>query len=111
MSINQLFCTPEQGRRLKELVPSLTSAFVWEQSKQDDQYNLISFEVMIRQGVIRQAYMRYSVLPALTLQDLRDVIIKVPTKFSLIDQITDYLWHSTAPELAAWVIERLEETL
>ena len=80
MSIKDLFCTPEQGARLKELLPKLKCSFDWP----DDH-------------------------PALTLQELRDVILKSPinTDWSFTELSSRMCGHN-APELADWVIEILE---
>jgi hypothetical protein len=112
--MNNLFNTPEQGQRLKELLPELTSAFVW----------------VIRIGSLDHIpYLKESnqdlwkfpkeFTPALTLQELRDIVNKVDydtfkrTNSFLLDvydqaDYDDALMNSTAPELAEWVIARLE---
>lgn len=98
MSINHLFCTPEQGRRLQELLPSITSAFVW---KPDG-----NLERSTIQRFLSDYPLDYC-SPALTLQELRDILDKQPNTSSM--ELGGMMNKLTAPELAAWVIERLEE--
>lgn len=102
-NIEQLFCTPEQGKRLAELVPGLESAMVW-------------ITLFDREPVIRDRYDSNIVdvdcnlvmyAPALTLQELRDVLDEQPNTSSM--ELGGMMNKLTAPELAAWVIERLEE--
>jgi hypothetical protein len=47
--------------------------------------------------------------PALTLQELRDLAEDVPMTRELRNELNNILWHFGAPELADWVIARLEE--
>lgn len=118
MSINQLFCTPEQGKRLKELVPELTSQLVWFSNDNGESY----YHEPYFENELDGAYDEGTVTsPALTLQDLRDVVKKVnyeklkrsntlfldPIDHHELENLLDV---GTAPELAAWVIERLEDT-
>ena len=100
--MTELFCTPEQGARLKELLPELEYSFVliyndgWHVGNAED-------------------WPDYH--PALTLQELRDVAFEL-TESKRIGKDEVGLWiedwlmiHNdcTAPELADWVIARLEE--
>jgi hypothetical protein len=106
MSINDLFCTPDQGRRLKELVPSLRPSMVWASFGDD---NLIPWVAVNHESTLRA--------PALTLQELRDYARNADFVKGG-DSSSDGKWFAlgvlartaTAPELAAWVIERLEAT-
>lgn len=109
MSINDLFSTPEQGKRLKELVPELTSVYVWDYSGE-----------LLNYPYEKARFDSSSIfLPALTLQELRDVMDKINNDtieridepFLSIDErvlFEDKVIGCNAPELAAWVIERLE---
>lgn len=97
MNINQLFCTPEQGRRLKELVPELQFVMVWANFNDG---SLIPWVSTNPDWAVDP--------PALTLQELRDVVNDtIPN--SKWREFTNNLVCDTAPELAAWVIEWLEE--
>jgi hypothetical protein len=97
--MNTLFSTPEQGARLKELLPELTYSFVWS---------------VFGDNIARPTIVNYPpksgmsfVPPAFTLQELRDVAKKHKNSF---DELLAYRLHfDTAPQLADWVIERLEE--
>jgi hypothetical protein len=105
--MSTLFCTPEQGARLKELVPELESGFVW----------------VIRIGSLDHIpYLKESnqdlwkfpkeFTPALTLQELRDVAwhrVLINPKYEVVADFKQVLIKMTAPELAEWVIARLEE--
>jgi hypothetical protein len=104
--MNTLFCTPEQGQRLKELLPELTYAMAWVRHSPEQPWS---------------HYPRFPYLitthdyeaPALNLQELRDVAKehikpKHPVRYDG-DMIYVNLYLMTAPELAEWVIERLEE--
>lgn len=113
MSINDLFSTPEQGRRLKELVPELTSAMLWAS------YNGREHFITDQRDITKGAYIEYgcTFAPALTLQELRDVANErhMHRRFRLMGAERLETWQDatasmTAPELAAWVIERLEAT-
>jgi hypothetical protein len=116
MSINAFFCTPDQGRRLKELVPSLTSVMEWVSLDEGDPYYDYPYFSGEWDGLEVA-----SILPALTLQELRDVarerrmeeVVYASKESKDVKIITDWSYftcHATAPELAAWVIERLEAT-
>lgn len=99
-TINDLFCTPEQGRRLQELVPELTSVFYWREHK-----HLLTR--VVQHGDMETHHVKgKTYTPALTLQELRDVARRYCTPFHT-DMFYSFLFAMTAPELAAWVIERL----
>lgn len=103
-NISSLFCTPDQGRRLKELVPSLTSVFVWYSP---------NFEKFKPLPCIRKLLDEPSknTAPALTLQELRVFISHHKELRRRYDNTMNrYSLSTTAPELADWVIERLEES-
>jgi hypothetical protein len=103
-----LFCTPEQGARLKELLPELTYSFVWS---------------VFGDNIARPTIVNYPpksgmsfVPPAFTLQELRDVAKEheMHRRFRLMGAERLQTWQEathemTAPELADWVIARLEE--
>ena len=103
MNINNLFCTPEQGRRLKELVPELTSVFVWHE------HPYIVTRLMETRVIPEDYSGQHTYTPALTLQELRDV-----AKSIRIRTTNDYwvymqkIFNGNAPELAVWVIQRME---
>jgi hypothetical protein len=106
--MNTLFCTPEQGARLKELVPELESAFMWVYGNGAPKIKWIS-----KKDLLPPQGDEYTYTPALTLQELRDVAKehikpKHPLRYDG-DMIYVNLYLMTAPELAEWVIERLEE--
>jgi hypothetical protein len=114
-----IFCTPEQGKRLKELLPELTSVLVWKFSIWKKSYsqkpmyledywdhNKISSKYKNIDAVKQHAFKVGYITPALTLQELRDVA-KINNK--MFNELLAYRLHfDTAPELADWVIERLE---
>jgi predicted membrane metal-binding protein len=95
--MNDLFCTPEQGARLKELLPELTSVYWWAIIDHHVPNHISSFNG----GPLDD------MPPALTLQELRDVAKEHKNSF---DELLAYRLHfDTAPDLADWVIARLEE--
>ena len=102
MIITDLFCTPEQGQRLVELVPKLESAFVWVTYNGRDHF--------ISDKRTCNTYIEYGATfsPALTLQELRDVAKDHVPASDLITKFQAYLYNMTAPKLADWIIERLE---
>lgn len=102
MNTNDLFSTPDQGRRLKELVPSLTSVFVWHE------HPYIVTQLKETRNIPENSFGKHTYTPALTLQELRDVANQYPA-ISCKTSFYTAMSHMTAPELAAWVIERLEE--
>lgn len=120
MSITNLFCTPEQGKRLRELVPELTSGFVWGYGNDPKYGKEDTWDVCYADAIPKELWSLFKVTPALTLQELRDVMKKVNNDtieridepFLSIDErvlFEDKVIGCNAPELAAWVIERLEE--
>jgi uncharacterized protein (DUF2132 family) len=111
--MTHLFCTPVQGVKLKKLLPKLTSEFVWIeldydvgiQLRQRRHGNAMSVQyVGIGESIV--SVQHNYINPALTLQELRDVAIEHGMDIS---DLEDHLYSSTAPKLADWVIERLEE--
>lgn len=98
--INDLFCTPEQGRRLKELVPDLTSEFVWRRLPNWSDWLIVVSDITDNKY--------HETAPALTLQELRDVVNDCVTNSKWIE-FRNNLICANAPELAEWVIERLGE--
>jgi hypothetical protein len=130
-NINELFCTPDQGRRLKELVDILQPVLVWvwvitpyekrwskkpiytdKFKERYKRWHSIKEDVNIMfEDSLRHGY----AAPALTLQELRDVCT-IDDLFEIeADTQHTFGWPEavsimTAPELAAWVIERLEAT-
>jgi hypothetical protein len=104
--MNNLFCTPEQGKRLKDLLPELTSKFLHFRTTKQGVWAKYPKPADL---FFNESYhMEQS--PALTLQELRDVFDTLSKKGNEYEMLNDLLWHSTAPELADWVIERLEES-
>lgn len=109
--MTNLFCTPEQGAKLKELLPKLTSEFVWA-SLYDDKW-FITEQRSITYGAFVE--FRATFTPALTLQELRDLAKErdLYKRFRLMGAERLQTWReacqeSTAPQLADWIIERLE---
>lgn len=101
-NISSLFCTPEQGRRLKELVPKLKHTILWEF------FVSVPTPQLIINAARRQSE---TAAPALTLQELRVFISHHKELRRRYDNTMNrYSLSTTAPELAAWVIERLEDT-
>ena len=94
--MTNLFCTPEQGARLKELVPELKYALVWGIDR--GEFKPMMKDKMSNQFVYAQ--------PALTLQELRDLY--EASELGHRAEFYSALSSETAPELADWVIERLE---
>ena len=119
--MNTLFCTPKQGARLKELLPELTSEMVWKFSNWKktysqkplylddylDQFKIPSEHIDL---ITEHAFNVGLITPALTLQELREVIGSIYDETDIIDEADHILWNGTAPELADWVIARLEES-
>jgi hypothetical protein len=94
-----IFCTPEQGKRLKDLLPKLTSEYYW----------IFEVECIIGSYPFDKDHLSNGAqkIPALTLQELRDVA-KMNNK--MFNELLAYRLHfDTAPELAEWVIARLEK--
>jgi hypothetical protein len=102
--MSELFCTPEQGKRLKELLPELTSYFMWVNANVIPNMRWIS-----RTNDLPPQGDEYTYTTALTLQELRDVALGMQSNWGSKDNFSELLWYSTAPELAEWVIARLEE--
>lgn len=99
MTINDLFCTPNQGLRLVELVPELTSVFVW--AGQD--------EWIIHERVdVTHGWDGIEIQPAFTLQELRDVAKEHLPASDLITKFQAYLYNMDTPKLADWIIEAME---
>jgi hypothetical protein len=104
-NINNLFCTPEQGARLKELVPELTSVMVWISHAREPE------KVWIGELVPNPiADFKWFYTAALTLQELFP-LLKAPAYTEVLKGFTLRLMNGdlTAPELAEWVIARLED--
>ena len=95
--MTQLFNTPEQGKRLKELLPELTSTYWWAVKDHPVPNHISSFNGGPSDDMP----------PALTLQELRDVMIGECDYYD--GDIAEKLYSHTAPELATWFIELLEE--
>jgi hypothetical protein len=94
-----IFCTPEQGKRLKDLLPKLTSEYYW----------IFDVDCIIGSYPFDKDHLSNGAqkIPALTLQELRDVA-KINNK--MFNELLAYRLHfDTAPELAEWVIARLEK--
>jgi len=98
--MTDIFCTPEQGKRLKDLLPKLTSEYYW----------IFDVDCIIGSYPFDKDHLSNGAqkIPALTLQELRDVA-KMNNK--MFNELLAYRLHfDTAPELAEWVIARLEES-
>jgi len=104
LQMTDLFCTPEQGQRLKELLPELDSTLIWiEEINVNDEKE---WDIAFSTGIPKQFHINFNATPALTLQELRDVARDHNKSF---DELLAYRLHfDTAPELADWVIARLE---
>ena len=107
--MTELFCTPEQGVKLKELLPELTSYFMWVNGNGTPKIKWIS-----QKDLLPPQGDEYTYTPALTLQELRDVAkehltASIILKESITKRFEIGLFTETAPDLADWVIERLEE--
>jgi len=99
--MSNLFCTPEQGQRLKELLPELTSVYYW----------IFDVDCIIGSYPFDKDHLSNGAqkIPALTLQELRDVARSF--RLNEIGQmvLSSLIHNDNAPELADWVIARLEE--
>lgn len=102
-NISSLFCSPEQGHRLAELVPKLRSGLAWHVSPSIQKLEPVTSYMTLGNGG--------NYVPALTLQELRDVALenKIIINNYHFDRVNWLLWHAGAPELADWLIKRLEE--
>jgi hypothetical protein len=114
MNINDLFCTPKQGRRLAELVPELTSVYMHVHMHEKNSQTV--YWTIMETRLYKYSWQHRLSYPALTLQELRDVASEhhMHRRFRLMGAERLETWQKatasmTAPELAAWVIERLEE--
>ena len=96
-----LFCTPEQGKRLKDLLPKLTSEYYW----------IFDVECIIGSYPFDKDHLSNGAqkIPALTLQELRNVALEMQSNWGSKDNFSELLWYSTAHQLADWLITRLEE--
>jgi hypothetical protein len=97
--MTDIFCTPEQGKRLKDLLPKLTSEYYW----------IFDVDCIIGSYPFDKDHLSNGAqkIPALTLQELRDVA-KMNNK--MFNELLAYRLHfDTAPELAEWVIAKLEK--
>jgi hypothetical protein len=97
--MTELFCTPDQGKRLKELLPEIESVYWWAIINHHVPNHISSFNGGICDNMP----------PALTLQELRNVALKMGQDSKTLNKFSELLWIATAPELAEWVIARLEE--
>jgi hypothetical protein len=111
MNINDLFCTPDQGRRLKELVPNLECNLRWLKFEFNTEYLKLPY---FNDKHLDEMYTESA--PALTLQELRDVakdrklVRHTKGEYLQFHEAWDVCTVTmTAPELAEWVIARLEE--
>ena len=104
--MNTLFCTPEQGARLLDLLPELDYTFAW--GKINRNYEWEPFPKPIGEW----SSFIYDAQPALTLQEIRDVAMTIKdgkVRLNLDWERFNHVQSSTAPELAQWVIARLED--
>jgi hypothetical protein len=99
--MTDLFCTPEQGKRLKDLLPELTSEYYW----------IFDVDCIIGSYPFDKDHLSNGAqkIPALTLQELRDVALKIAEDSKSLNKFNELLFINTAPELAEWVIARLEK--
>jgi hypothetical protein len=98
-AMNTLFCTPKQGARLKELLPEIESVYWWAIINHHVPNHISSFNGGTCDNMP----------PALTLQELRDVVRTLKLKEIVRWSFAVQIYEATAPELADWVIARLEE--
>jgi len=98
-----LFCTPYQGHKLSELISDLSYKYVWVVYRPHSGWE----DYPLPLKGLSSMYQNTVSAPALTLQELRDVAFENIESYKL-----GYLFANmpnwTAPELAEWVIERLE---
>ena len=109
--VSSLFCTPGQGRRISELEPEIKAEFYWPYfgnlpnpyKHPVSKYNLSETD-------------RLTAVPALTLQELnhfaRNSRIAVRSHSSVYGnsfELGIMVRTKTAPELAEWIIGKLEE--
>jgi hypothetical protein len=121
-----IFCTPEQGKRLKELLPELEPTMVWvfmrfgqrysklpmffDKYKYDHKrYKRLNGSHIDMDAEMYNCFQHKAIAPALTLQELRDVALKMGQDSKSLNKFNELLWINNAPELADWVIARLEE--
>ncbi len=119
-----LFCTPEQGKRLKDLLPELEPTMVWvfmrfgqrysklpmffDKYKYDHKrYKRLNGSHIDMDAEMYSCFQHNAITPALTLQELRDVVLN--NESFLVNHWIIVREIHTAPELAEWVIARLEE--
>jgi len=109
--MDNLFNTPEQGQRLKELLPELESGFMWVQMHNREAHTTYWHLFQTRHYMYdKQNLKAYS---ALTLQELRDVAQREFAGQIVADPVfanafETWVYTSNAPDLADWVIARLE---
>lgn len=109
-TINNLFCTPEQGKRLAELLPNIKSVVIGVKRVSTDVGYMPMFRFLYREGNFVDS------APLFTLQELRDLIYSVNAEHeekhgkSLYDY-SEYgacSKYSDATNFAWWVLRQLE---
>ena len=106
--MNTLFCTADQGARLKELVPELEYQMEWGRS-----HSFSNWGSEPKSKGYHLQYMMQSA-PALTLQELRDVAQREFAGEIVADPVfanafETWVYTSSAPDFAEWLIARLED--
>ena len=104
--MTQLFCTPEQGARLKELLPELTSEFLWVMLINHETH--LAFWHLSKTADYTHDRQNLTAHPALTLQELRDLVRTIRLNEIERWSYSVRIYKVTAPELADWIIMRLE---
>jgi hypothetical protein len=109
--MNTLFCTPEQGARLKELLPEIEYSFVWEAINTSRGFT--KYPYVIKSSTAELLCDLPNRPPALTLQELRDVAQREFAGEIVADPVfanafETWVYTSSAPDLAEWLIARLE---
>jgi hypothetical protein len=112
--MNNLFCTPEQGARLKELLPELKSEFLWVMLINHETH--LTFWHLSKTADYTHDRQNLTSHPALTLQEL--IHIAIDKGFYLEGyQIDNYIWiipyliisrKESAPYFAEQIIKVIE---
>jgi hypothetical protein len=106
-----LFCTPYQGHKLSELISDLSYKYVWVVYRPHSGWE----DYPLPLKGLSSMYQNTVGAPALTLQELRDVAQREFAGQIVADPVfanafETWVYTSNAPDLADWVIARLEES-
>lgn len=122
-NITSLYCSPDQGRRLTELVPDLKFNMIWVFVSHEQRWAKFPLFVDMFKNHYKRWYDKQKDMnelvhdsirhkyasPALTLQELRDMARTIRQNELDGMAYSVKLRTANAPELAAWVIKWLEE--